>query len=77
MPEFKYEINKKVAVLSEKGNYTCEANVITYGENGKPKLDIRKWNRAEDKMQKGITLTKEEAEELYNALKGFDFNQLG
>ncbi len=77
MPEFKYEINKKVAVLSEKGNYTCEANVITYGENGKPKLDIRKWNRAEDKMQKGITLTKEEAEELYNALKDFDFDQLG
>ena len=77
MPEFKYEINKKVALLSEKGNYTCEANVITYGENGKPKLDIRKWNRAEDKMQKGITLTKEEAEELYKALKDFDFNQLG
>ena len=77
MPEFKYEINKKVAVLSEKGNYTCEANVITYGENGKPKLDIRKWNRAEDKMQKGITLTKEEAEELYKALKDFDFDQLG
>lgn len=77
MPEFKYEINKRVAVLSEKGNYTCEANVITYGENGKPKLDIRKWNRAEDKMQKGITLTKEEAEELYKALKDFDFDQLG
>ncbi len=77
MPEFKYEINEKVAVLSEKGNYTCEANVITYGENGKPKLDIRKWNRAEDKMQKGITLTKEEAEALYDALKNFNFDQLG
>ena len=77
MPEFKYENNEKVAVLSEKGNYTCEANVITYGENGKPKLDIRKWNRAEDKMQKGITLTKEEAEALYDALKNFNFDQLG
>lgn len=77
MPEFKYEINEKVALLSEKGNYTCEANVITYGENGKPKLDIRKWNRAEDKMQKGITLTKEEAEALFEALKNFNFNQLG
>ena len=77
MPEFKYEINEKVALLSEKGNYTCEANVITYGENGKPKLDIRKWNRAEDKMQKGITLTREEAEALYEALKSFNFEQLG
>ena len=61
MAEFKYEINNKIAVLSENGDYTCEANVISYGENGRPKLDIRKWNRAEDKMQKGITLNKEEA----------------
>lgn len=77
MPEFKYEINNKIAVLSEKGNYTCEANVISYGDNGKPKLDIRKWNRAEDKMQKGITLNKEEALALFEALKEFDFEQLG
>ena len=76
MPEFKYEINNKVAVLSESGNYTCEANVITYGENGKPKLDIRKWNRAEDRMQKGITLNKEEALALYEALKGFNFDEI-
>ena len=76
MPEFKYEINEKVALLSEKGDYTCEANVITYG-TGKPKLDIRKWNRAEDKMQKGITLNKEEAVTLFEALKEFDFDQLG
>lgn len=77
MPEFKYEINNKISVLSEKGNYTCEANVISYGDNGKPKLDIRKWNRAEDKMQKGITLNKEEALALFEALKEFDFEQLG
>jgi len=77
MPEFKYEINQKVAVLSESGNYTTEANVITYGDHGKPKLDIRKWNRAEDKMQKGVTLNKEEALALYESLKKFDFEQLG
>ena len=76
MPEFKYEVNKKVAVLSESGNYTCEANVITYGENGKPKLDIRKWNRAEDRMQKGITLNKEEAQALFEALKEFNFDEI-
>ena len=77
MAEFKYEINDKVALLSESGDYTCEANVITYGDHGRPKLDIRKWNRAEDKMQKGITLNKEEALNLIEALKEFDFEKLG
>ena len=77
MAEFKYEINQKIAVLSESGDYTCEANVISYGESGRPKLDIRKWNRAEDKMQKGITLNKEEAKALFEALKEFDFETLG
>ncbi|MCR5096589.1 MAG: hypothetical protein K6A70_07600 [Erysipelotrichaceae bacterium] len=77
MAEFKYEINDKVAVLSENGDYTCEANVITYGDHGRPKLDIRKWNRAENKMQKGITLTKDEATALFEALKEFDFEKLG
>ena len=77
MPEFKYEINDKVALLSENGDYTCEANVITYGDNGRPKLDIRKWNRAENRMQKGITLTKDEALTLFEALKEFDFDKLG
>ena len=75
MAEFKYEINDKVALLSENGDYTCEVNVITYG-TGRPKLDIRKWNRAEDKMQKGITLNKDEALALYEALKDFDFDKL-
>ena len=77
MAEFKYEINQKIAVLSENGDYTCEANVISYGENGRPKLDIRKWNRAENKMQKGITLNKQEALALFDALKEFDFETLG
>ena len=76
MAEFKYKINDEVAVLSENGDFTCEVNVITYG-TGRPKLDIRKWNRAEDKMQKGITLNREEAEALLEALKEFDFDKLG
>lgn len=76
MAEFKYEINEKVAVLSENGDYTCEANVITYGA-GRPKLDIRKWNRTENRMQKGITLSRDEAEALFAALKEFNFDLLG
>ena len=76
MAEFKCEINEEVSVLSENGDFTCEANIITYG-TGRPKLDIRKWNRAEDKMQKGITLNREEALALFEALKDFDFDKLG
>ncbi|MBQ1483576.1 MAG: hypothetical protein IIZ28_08420 [Erysipelotrichaceae bacterium] len=76
MAEFKYEINEEVAVLSENGDFTCEVNIITYG-TGRPKLDIRKWNRAEDKMQKGITLNKEEALALLEALKDLDFDKIG
>ena len=76
MAEFKYEINEEVAVLSENGDFTCEVNIITYG-TGRPKLDIRKWNRAEDKMQKGITLNKEEALTLLEALKDLDFDKIG
>ena len=64
MAEFKYEINDAVATLSQSGDYTCE-------------VDIRKWNRAEDKMQKGITLDKEEALALFEALQDFDFEKLG
>ena len=70
------EINEEVAVLSENGDFTCEVNIITYG-TGRPKLDIRKWNRAEDKMQKGITLNKEEALTLLEALKDLDFDKIG
>lgn len=77
MAEFVYDIKKEVSVLSESGNYTTEVNVIAYGENGKPKLDIRKWNRSKDQMLKGITLDKQEAKELLEALKEFDFELLG
>ena len=68
-PKFNYEIKEQIAVLSESedGRYTTEVNLISY--NGAPaKLDIRKWNRAEDRMGKGVTLNEEEAEKLLYAL---------
>lgn len=69
--EFSYQITKKVAVLSESkdGRYTTEANYISYN-GGKPKLDIRKWDRQSDKMFKGISLNDEEAAALKAALQG-------
>lgn len=67
---FNYEIKERIAVLSESadGKYTTEINMISY--NGAPaKMDIRKWNRAEDRMGKGVTLNEEEAAALIMALR--------
>lgn len=70
--DFSYKIAEALAVLSssEGGDFTTEANMIAY--NGRePKLDIRKWDRRtkEGKMLKGITLNREEAAVLLEALK--------
>jgi len=75
MPEFNYEIVRKVATLSESNGYTTEVNLIKYG-GGRTKLDIRKWNRNEDRMLKGITLTKQEGLDLLAALKDLDFEEV-
>jgi hypothetical protein len=64
---FKYEIKKQVATLSDNNGYTTEVNLISFN-GGKEKLDIRKWNRNEDRMLKGISLTDEEVKQLKKAL---------
>lgn len=67
MAEIKYEITEKIAVLSEKGNWTKELNKVSW--NDRPaKYDIRDWNHEEGKMRKGTTLTDEEAKLLKEAL---------
>ena len=67
--EFSYEVKEHIATLSENitGNYTVELNRISYN-GAAPKLDLRKWDRANGKMLKGITLTDEEAAALKDAL---------
>ncbi len=68
MPEIKYEIVEKIAVLSttEKG-WSKELNLVSWNER-EAKYDLRDWNETHDKMGKGITLTKEEIEKLKAAL---------
>lgn len=67
MAEFKYEITEKIAVLSEKGDWTKELNLVSW--NGSPaKYDIREWNHEEGKMGKGVTLSDEETKVLVEAL---------
>lgn len=70
MAEIKYEITEKIAVLSEKGNWTKELNKVSWNERA-AKYDIRDWNHEEGKIGKGITLSDEEAEVLKEALNKF------
>jgi hypothetical protein len=68
MAEFKYEIKENLGVLSENPNgWSRELNLISWNE-GKPKYDIRDWAPEHEKMCKGIGLTKEELEALYDII---------
>lgn len=70
MANIKYDIVEKIAVLSERGDWSKELNKISW--NDRPaKFDIRDWNHEEGRMGKGVTLSSEEAEELLKALKAF------
>lgn len=68
MAEFKYEITKTLGTLSTspKG-WSKEFNLISWN-GAAPKLDLRDWAPEHEKMGKGVTLTKEEAEQLYELL---------
>lgn len=70
MKEDFYKIKKSIATLSNISGYTIEVNIIEY-RGGKEKLDIRKWNRNEDRMLKGISLNMNEAKELKKVLGNY------
>ncbi|MEG1862908.1 MAG: PC4/YdbC family ssDNA-binding protein [Oscillospiraceae bacterium] len=60
MAEFKYEVVKKIGVLSQgKGGWVRELNLVSWGER-EPKYDIRDWSADGTKMGKGVSLTAEE-----------------
>lgn len=66
MAEIKYEIIEQLGVLSEKGSWRLEVNLIRWND-GEPKIDIRKWNtEKEGQMSKGISLSAAE----WQALEG-------
>lgn len=66
---FTFEIVEHIATISENstGNYTLELNRVSYN-GAAPKLDLRKWDRLNNRMLKGITLTDSEARALSDAL---------
>ncbi|MDO5449077.1 MAG: PC4/YdbC family ssDNA-binding protein [Clostridia bacterium] len=72
MPEFKYEIVEEFGVFSENNKgWTREVNLISWN-GGAPKYDIRDWAPDHEKMGKGITLTKDELDDLKDILKKID-----
>ena len=44
-----------------------EINVVAWN-GGKPKIDVRDWNSAHDRMSRGITLTEDQAKKMTMAL---------
>ena len=72
MPEIKYEIVDKIAVLSESSKgWTKELRLIKWNDR-EPKYDIREWSPDGSKMGKGITLSDEEVAVLKKALASRD-----
>ncbi len=68
MADFKYDIVEEIGVLSESAKgWTKELNIISWN-GGEPKYDIRDWAPEHEKMGKGITLSADEAENLYELL---------
>jgi len=60
MSEIKYEIIKKVGVLSKSGSgWAKELNLISWNDRD-AKYDIRDWSADGEKMGKGVTLSREE-----------------
>ena len=60
-----------IGVIDEVGGrdekWTKEVNVVAWN-GGKPKIDVRDWNEAHDRMSRGITLSEEQAMKMTKAL---------
>lgn len=68
MADIKYNIIEALGALSESARgWTKELNLISWNDAA-PKFDIRDWSPDHEKMGKGITLSREEAEMLYKLL---------
>ena len=69
--DFTFEIVEHIGVIDEISNrdekWTKEVNVVAWN-GGKPKIDIRDWNEAHDRMSRGITLTEDQAMKMTKAL---------
>jgi hypothetical protein len=72
MSEIKYEIIKKIGVLSKSGSgWSKELNLISWNDRD-AKYDIRDWSADGGKMGKGVTLSKDELLALKELLNKID-----
>ncbi len=72
MSEIKYEIIKKVGVLSTSASgWSKEVNLISWNDR-EPKYDIRDWSADHEKMGKGVTISTEELSALKLLLNTVD-----
>jgi len=72
MTEIKYEIIKKIGVLSTSASgWTKELNLLSWNE-AEPKYDLRSWSADRNRRGKGVTLSAEELlalKELLNTIE--------
>ncbi|MDN5304012.1 MAG: hypothetical protein PWP46_891 [Fusobacteriaceae bacterium] len=76
MAGLKFEIIEKLGILSEGSRgWKKEINLVSWNDR-KAKADIRDWDENNEKMGKGITLTKEELKKLKKILDEIDIDEL-
>ena len=69
MSEIKYEIVKKIGVLSKSASgWEKQLNLMRWNDRD-PKYDIREWSPDGEKMGKGVTLSIEELSALKDLLE--------
>ena len=72
MSDIKYEIIKKIGVISTSASgWAKEVNLISWNDR-EPKYDIRDWSGDGTKMGKGVTLTREELSALRELLNSME-----
>lgn len=68
MADIKYDIVEEIGVVSENSKgWRKEFNLISWN-GASPKYDLRDWAPEHEKMGKGITMSKDEVEELKKIL---------
>ena len=59
--------NLMVFTTRKESGWTKEANIVSWN-GGEPKLDIREWDPAHERMSKGVTIFESDAEKLTRIL---------
>ena len=72
MTDIKYEIIKKIGVLSKSASgWTKELNLVSWNDR-EPKYDLRDWSADRERRGKGITLSADELLALKKLLNTLD-----